>query len=134
MTGMLQVAFYLLVSSVLWLGHSDVASWIKPDAMRIYNFSFVALAMFVVMTLKITRRQKGFKATPMDFLIIVIALVIPNLPDLLIQSFNMRFLAVKIIVLFFSFEVLIGELRGQMARMGFATVAALVLAAVRGLL
>ena len=90
--------------------------------------------MFVVLTMKITRRQQGFKATPMDFLIIVIALVVPNLPDLLIQSFNMRFLAVKIIVLFFSFEVLIGELRGQMARMGVATVAALVLAALRGLL
>jgi len=133
MTGMLQVAFYLLVPSMLWLGHSDVASWIKPDAMRVYNLSFAALAMFVVLTMKITRRQKGFKATPMDFLIIVIALVVPNLPDLLIQSFNMRFLAVKIIVLFFSFEVLIGELRGQMARMGFATVAALVVAAARGL-
>jgi len=133
LTGMLRVAFYMLVPSVLWLGKTDVVSWINPEAMGGYNLAFVALALFVVLTLKFTRRQKGFKATPMDFLILVIALVVPNLPDLTIQSFNMGFLAVKIIVLFFSFEVLIGELREQTARMGVATVAALVVAAARGL-
>ena len=131
---MLRIAFYLLVPSMLWLGHSDAASWIKPYAMQIYNLSFVALAMFVVLMLKFTRRQKGFKATPMDILILVIALVVPNLPDATIRSFHMGFLAVKIIVLFFSFEVLVGELRGQLARLGAATVAALLVVAVRGLL
>jgi UDP-GlcNAc:undecaprenyl-phosphate GlcNAc-1-phosphate transferase len=70
----------------------------------------------------------------MDFLIIVIALIIPNLPDPRIQSFNMGFLAVKIIVLFFSFEVLVGELRSQLAQLGVATVVALLLLAARGLL
>ncbi|MGB5750758.1 MAG: MraY family glycosyltransferase [Desulfobacterales bacterium] len=134
LTGMLRVAFYLLVPPVLWLGNTDLATWIAPRALQVYNLAFVALAMFVVLTLKFTRRQKGFKATPMDFLILVIALVVPNLPDSTILSFNMGFLAVKLIVLFFSFEILIGELRGQTARLGVAIVAALLLAAVRGLL
>jgi UDP-GlcNAc:undecaprenyl-phosphate GlcNAc-1-phosphate transferase len=133
LTAMMRIAFYLLVPSVLWLGKTHVAEWIKPQAMGIYNLSFVALALFVVMTLKFTRRQKGFKATPMDFLILVIALVVPNLPDPTIQSFDMGFLAARIIVLFFSFEVLVGELRGQLARLGLATIAALLLVAARGL-
>jgi len=133
LTGLLRISFYLLVPTVLWLGKTHVASWIEPGAMQVYHLAFVALAMFVVLTLKFTRRQKGFKATPMDLLILVIALVVPNLPDPAIQSFNMGFLAVRIIVLFFSFEVLVGELRGMLPRLGVATVAALLVLAVRGL-
>ena len=92
------------------------------------------LALFVVMTLKFTRRRKGFRATPLDFLILVIALVVPNLPDPQIRSFNMGFLAAKIIVMFFSFEVLLGELRGEMNRLAVSTLAALLIVAVKGLI
>jgi UDP-GlcNAc:undecaprenyl-phosphate GlcNAc-1-phosphate transferase len=68
----------------------------------------------------------------MDFLILFIALVLPNLPDAQIRSYNMGLLAAKIIVLFFTCEVLIGELRGRVNRLGLATVGALVIMSVRG--
>ena len=134
LAGVLRISFYLLVPSVLWMGKTDVAGWINSNSTIIYNLAFAALAMFAVLTLKFTRRKKGFKATPMDFLILVIALVVPNLPDPTIQSFDMGFLAARIIVLLFSFEVLVGELRGQLARLGVALVAALLLVSSRGLL
>ncbi|UCD77252.1 MAG: hypothetical protein JSW26_17720, partial [Desulfobacterales bacterium] len=95
---------------------------------------FLMLALFVVLTLKFTRRKKGFRVTPMDFLILFIAIVVPNLPDPRIQSLQMGFLATKMIVLFFSFEVLIGELRGEIKRQGVATLVALLLVAVRGVI
>jgi len=41
-------------------------------------------------------------------------------------------LAVKIIVLFFSFEVLLGELRGSTTRLTLGVLAGLALLAVRG--
>jgi UDP-GlcNAc:undecaprenyl-phosphate GlcNAc-1-phosphate transferase len=70
----------------------------------------------------------------MDFLIIVIALVVPNLPDPRIQNLHMGFLAAKIIVMFFGFEVLVGELRGQFNRLAAVVLSSLVVVAVRGLL
>ena len=85
--------------------------------------------VIVLSSLPMTQSFYGLIVT-----IIILTSVVPNLPDLTFQSFNMRFLAVKIIVLFFSFEVLIGEMRGQTVRMGVATIAALVVTAVRGLL
>jgi hypothetical protein len=85
-----------------------------------------------VMTLKFTRRQKGFKATPMDFLILVIALVVPSLPERFIDAPHMGFIAVKLIVLYFSFEVLTGELRGELRKIALGMLTALVLLAVRG--
>ena len=68
----------------------------------------------------------------MDFLILFIALVVPNLPDARIQSYHMGLVAAKIIVLFFSYEVLLGELRVRSSKVSFTTVPVLVVMTVRG--
>jgi UDP-GlcNAc:undecaprenyl-phosphate GlcNAc-1-phosphate transferase len=128
----LRMSFYLAVPLVLRMGQVDAAAWIPPALLWVYTLSFGGLALFTVLTLKFTRRQKGFKATPMDFLILLIAVVVPNLPDPLIRSASMGELAVKIIVMFFSFEVLLGELRGSTTRLTLAVLAGLALLAVRG--
>jgi UDP-GlcNAc:undecaprenyl-phosphate GlcNAc-1-phosphate transferase len=130
----LRVAFYLMVPMVLSLGDVEPAGWVKPGMLAAYNYAFGALALFTVMTLKVTRRQKGFKATPMDFLILVIALVVPNLPDTFISGLRLGDIAVKTIVMFFSFEVLTGELRGELRKISVGVLAALALLAVRGVM
>ena len=104
------------------------------DIYKYYNISFGVLAFFVILTVKYTRRTLGFKATPMDFLILFAALVIPNLPDPRIQSFQMGMMATKIIVLFFSYEVWICEMRGKLGRAELSTIAALAVLGVRGFL
>jgi len=134
LTGALRISFYLLVPIVIRLTEMDIVPWMKLTEVHIYNLSFGVLALFVVLTLKFTRRQKGFKANPMDFLIILIALVVPNLPDPNIRSWNMGMLASKVIVLYYSFEVLMGEMRGNLNRLGLTTVIALMLIVVRGLI
>jgi UDP-GlcNAc:undecaprenyl-phosphate GlcNAc-1-phosphate transferase len=130
----LRISFYLTTPLVLRMGQVDAAAWIPPAVLWVYTLGFGALAFFIVMTLKFTRRQKGFKATPMDFLILVLALVVPNLPDPMIRSIGMGELAVKIIVLFFGFEVLLGELRGQTTRLTLGVLAGLALLAARGMI
>jgi UDP-GlcNAc:undecaprenyl-phosphate GlcNAc-1-phosphate transferase len=122
-----------MVPFLLRLGQLDMVSWMNNNTILLYNLSFGVLALFVVLTLKFTRRQKGFKVTPIDFLILVIALVLPHLPDPQIQSNGMGFLATKIIVFFFSFEVLIGELRGQLTQLSMANVVALLVVSLKGL-
>ncbi len=129
----LRVAFYLMAPMVLSLGGIEPAAWVTPALLRGYNVAFGALALVTVLTLKFTRRRKGFKATPMDFLILVIALVVPNLPDSFISGLSLGDIAVKTIVLFFGFEVLIGELRGELRKLTVGMVAALALLVVRGI-
>jgi UDP-GlcNAc:undecaprenyl-phosphate GlcNAc-1-phosphate transferase len=69
----------------------------------------------------------------MDFLILVIALVVPHLPVPALAGTRMGELAVKIIVLFFGFEVLLGELRGSTRWLTVGVIAGLGLLALRGL-
>jgi UDP-GlcNAc:undecaprenyl-phosphate GlcNAc-1-phosphate transferase len=127
----LRITFYLSVPFLLRMGHEAPAGWIPAELLKAYGFGFGLVAFFLVLTLKFTRRKKGFKATPMDFLILVIALVVPNLPDPTIRSLQMGELAVQIIVLFFGFEVLAGELRGNWRRLSLWLSAAYLLVALR---
>ena len=128
----LRVAFYLTVPMVLSLGRIEPAEWVTKALLTVYDYAYGALALFTVLTLKFTRRKKGFKATPMDFLILVIALVVPNLPERFIGEVHMGFVAVKLMVLYFGFEVLTGELRGELRKIALGMLAALALLAVRG--
>ena len=130
----LRFALYLTIPFVIYLSETDLAAWVGYKLLDPYNLSFVFLIVFVILTLKFTRRTKGFKTSPMDFLILFIALVVPNLPDERIQSYHMGLVAAKIIVLFFSYEVLIGELREDLKRLVLATIPVMVVMAVRGLI
>ena len=68
----------------------------------------------------------------MDILILLFALVIPNLPDERIRAWQMGLVAAEIVVLFFSYEVLKGELRLNTKNLGTAAVVALTILSVRG--
>jgi UDP-GlcNAc:undecaprenyl-phosphate GlcNAc-1-phosphate transferase len=130
----IRVAFYLMVPMVLSLGDAEPAGGVKPALLAAYHYAFGALALFTVMTLKFTRRRRGFRATPMDFLILLIALVVPNLPDAFISGLRLGDVAVKTIVLYFGFEVLVGELRGELRKIALGVLAGLTLIALRALI
>lgn len=127
----LRIIFYLSAPFLLRMGQEAPAEWIDAALLKAHGVGFGLIALFMVLTLKFTRRQKGFMATPMDFLILVIALVVPNVPDPAIRAFHMGALEVQIIVLFFGFEVLAGELRGNWRRLAFGLIGCYVLAALR---
>jgi len=131
--GSLRLALYLVIPLLVYLSEADMAPWLVGRTEAIYNLSFGILVFFVILTLKYTRREKGFKTTPMDFLILFIALVVPYLPDERIRSFHMGLIAAKIIVFFFSYEVLLGELRGEFRKVAVWTMSALAVAAAKGL-
>lgn len=128
----LRYVLYMSVPLVLYFAEAGKASWVSPKMFTLYHLSFGLIAFFVLLTVKYTRRAKGFQVTTMDFLVIFIAAIIPNLPDSLIQSFQIGLLAVEIIVLLFGFEVLLKEIRGRFEQLTAATLAALVLIGIRG--
>jgi UDP-GlcNAc:undecaprenyl-phosphate/decaprenyl-phosphate GlcNAc-1-phosphate transferase len=107
----LRIALYPTVTLILYLIEAGRVGWMSEQMFNLYHFSFGAIAFFALLTTKFSRRMKGFRVTTMDFLIIFIAVVIPNLPEQSIQSYHLGLLSVEIIVLLFSIEVLITELR-----------------------
>jgi UDP-GlcNAc:undecaprenyl-phosphate GlcNAc-1-phosphate transferase len=134
MKAVLRISLYLLIPFVVYQCEGCVTALLPTTARRAYNLAYGVLVCFVFLTLKFTRRRKGFHATPMDFLVLFLALVVPNLPDHRLQSFHMGVIATRIIALLFSYEVLVGELRGKLTRQGVLAAAGYAVVALKGLL
>ena len=129
----LRTGYFLTVPFVIYLGRETPSIGSGDDLRMLYNLCFGALALVSVLTLKFTRRTRGFRPSPMDFLILIIALLVPILPGPF-ESRHLGLIAVQIIVFFFSFEVLMGELRGEYRRLSLTTGGTLLLFGLRGLL
>jgi len=127
----IEVSIFLMIPFLIYLCETDVIYLADTVLEKAYTFSFGLLIVFVLLTLKFSRRR-GFKSTPMDFLILFVALVVPNLPDPRIQTWQMGLVAAKIVVLFFTYEVLKGELRLDTKRLGVTGVLVLLVISIRG--
>lgn len=148
--GLLRLTVYLSVPCLIYLTDTDMASWVGGRLNLLYNFSFGILVLLVISALKFTRRKNGFKISPMHFIILFIALFVPNLPGEFFGNQQMSqhlsqdpgqysgqylgLIAVKIITLFFSFDVLLEELREKTNRLAVLTGVALAVIGVRGFL
>jgi len=129
----LRIILYIYIPYLIYIGNSASSSLIPENLLKYYNISFFLFAIFIVLTIKFSRRRHGFKSTPMDFLILFIALIVPNLPIEEIESYHIGLIAAKIITLFFSYEVLMGELRENFRKLASFTILSLVIFGVRGM-
>ena len=84
------------------------------------SIGFALLAVLVVLTIRLTGDDR-FQTTPLDYLIVLLALMLPFLPDLMIGDVHISLLTAKLIVLFFAFELLLQVSRATVARLGWIT-------------
>ncbi len=130
-SNLIEVSIFLMIPFLIYLCETDVIYLAHTVLEKAYTFSFGLLIVFVLLTLKFSRRR-GFRTTPTDFLILFVALVVPNLPDPRIQTWQMGLVAAKIVVLFFTYEVLKGELRLDTKRLSVTGIMALMVISFRG--
>jgi len=131
---LLRVTLYLLIPYAVYLSDRYPSPWLGGEGTKLYNVSFGVLAVLIILVSKFSRRLGGFKSTPLDFLILSVVLIGPNLPDQWIRDNHIGLVAVKILVLYFCFEVLLAELRGRLRRVALGTVLSLLVLAGKWLL
>ena len=127
----LRFVLYILIPFAVYLSDDRLSTMMGRPAGAFFNLSFGIFAVLIILISKFSRRLNGFHSSPMDFLIIILALVVPNMPDQKIQEYQLGLMAAKIILLYFSYEVLLAELRGKYNRVALATVASLLVLAVK---
>jgi UDP-GlcNAc:undecaprenyl-phosphate GlcNAc-1-phosphate transferase len=132
MKGWLTAVLYLFIPFVVLLS-MEKAGGFNTLPGRLYNLSYLGLLFVVVLTLKFTRRRQGFKTTPMDFLILFVALVVPHVLSKYLQVENLTVIAAKTVMFYFSYEVLMGELRGEVTYLAVASMFSIAVIIVRGL-
>lgn len=128
----LRFAIYVVTPLILFMTENDPGAWMKLPWPLANNTGFIILVFFVIATLNLTRRSKGFKISPLDILVFIIILVFPNLPSLHLEEFHAGIILAKVLVVFFSFDVLIGELRGESGILAKPSIFILALLVLRG--
>jgi UDP-GlcNAc:undecaprenyl-phosphate GlcNAc-1-phosphate transferase len=127
----LRAILYLMIPFAVYL--SETRPLLQLDGLMQTGFAmlFVIFAVMILFISKFSRRLGGFKSSPMDFLIIILAVAIPNLTDQHFQEYQLGLIAAKVLMLYFSFEVLLAEQRGKLHRIVLSTVISLVVLAAK---
>jgi UDP-GlcNAc:undecaprenyl-phosphate GlcNAc-1-phosphate transferase len=86
----------------------------------VLNLLFGLMAILVVMSIGLNRKQP-FQTTPLDYLVVLAALAVPNLPEIRVGELSLGLLAAKIIVLFFAYELVLSRLSGRTTHYGLAS-------------
>ena len=128
----LTFALYFFIPSLVYFSVMSEPASFDGTLGMLYDLSYLALVFFIIMTLKMTVRRKGFKPTTMDFLILFIALVVPSIAGTYIDDRRLGLMVARTIMFLFSYEVLMGELRGKLDRLAIAAMASLTVVIVRG--
>ncbi|MBW1644911.1 MAG: undecaprenyl/decaprenyl-phosphate alpha-N-acetylglucosaminyl 1-phosphate transferase [Deltaproteobacteria bacterium] len=131
----IRVALYLVLPPLVYLGSNAAAGSAGPWLHRLGQGLLLVYGLLLGLTFLVLRysRRRGFQGTPLDFLILFIALLVPNLPFLGGGEAHMGAVAAQIVMVFFSFEVLLEESRRQYRVPALLVLMLLVAVAVRGL-
>ena len=101
------------------------------DGLGLYSsILFVAMGVAVVIGFRVG--QERFRLTPMDFLVIFIALAVPNLPDLDVEHLGLG--VAMIIVLFYSIELVLNNIWRRWDVMRVTTYVTLAVLGLRGMM
>ncbi len=107
--------FYLVIPALVYLeepklesGENFLLGWSKLALFS--NLAFCVMVVFALLVLRYTRRD-GYHSTPMDFLILIVAILAPVVLPREMVGAEIWMVAVKVLSLFFVFEVIWEESR-----------------------
>ena len=94
------------------------------------NILFAAMTVAVAIGFRFSKDR--FRVTPMDFLVILVALVVPNLPAVNIEMGNAGMAVAMLIVLFYSIELVLNNIWRRWDVMRLTTYVTLAVLGLRG--
>jgi UDP-GlcNAc:undecaprenyl-phosphate GlcNAc-1-phosphate transferase len=102
--GLVHVAVFVAVAMAVYLDH------VEPQRQSVFSalkhVLFPVLALAVVVRLRFWRERR-FEVTPLDVLVVFLALVLPNLPGLQSAPGNLGLSVAKLVALMYAAEMLI---------------------------
>ena len=111
----------LYLGSTFLLYVSD-ASWMKavPPVPMTYLILFGTMAVMVLLSMRFDS-QSRFQTTPLDYLMVCLAVIFPFLPEVSMDISAFGLFAAKLIVLFFSFELLLHAFSDRVKQLGLVS-------------
>lgn len=136
-TKWLNMYFYRLVMFVtiafsVFLLSTYPPAWVQDEMFLLYTY-FVIMGVLVFTCARLMGLER-FRMSPLDYLMIIMALISGLLPDTEVGSSSLTWMVIQIIVLFYACELIIQKMKNQFNSLTGAATLALVLVAIRGLI
>lgn len=127
-----RLVMFVAIGFCVYLISIHPPEWLLEQEFISYIY-YIAMSMAVFITARLMLRD-NFQITPLDYLVIIMALVFGAFQETSFVSPGIMWIAIKMIVLFYSCELVIQNLGRKQYRLTAATVIALSLIAFRSLL
>lgn len=85
-----------------------------------HNTLLALIALLVLLSMRFSRGNR-FQTTPLDYLMVFFALIVPLLPEMRADMPTLSILAAKLIVLYFSFELLLHTFTDRVKQLGLVS-------------
>lgn len=86
----------------------------------VHNAFFVVVAVMVLLSLRFNEENR-FQTTPLDYLMVFLAVTFPLLPEVSADVAQLGVFAAKLMVLFFSFELLLHAFANRVRQLGLVS-------------
>ena len=84
------------------------------------NLFFLGLAVLIMLTIRFGVKER-FQTTPLDYLMVFLALAIPFLPEMHVGDINLSVLTAKMIVMFLGLELMLHTLDKRVTQFGLVS-------------
>jgi len=110
---------YVGTTFLLYVCEGSRSSSVSAVAMA-HNAFFVVVAIMVLLSLRFNE-QNRFQTTPLDYLMVFLAITFPLLPEVNADISHLGVFAAKLLVLFFSFELLLHAFSHRVRQLGLVS-------------
>jgi UDP-GlcNAc:undecaprenyl-phosphate GlcNAc-1-phosphate transferase len=110
---------YVGSAFLMYMGEQSGMSDIWPIYVT-HNTLLALIALLVLLSMRFGRGNR-FQTTPLDYLMVFFALIVPLLPEMRADMPTLSILAAKLIVLYFSFELLLHTFAERMRQFGLVS-------------
>jgi len=99
---------------------------------QVTDFLFFIIAIAFAIKIRFSA-DKSFKLTPMDFLVVSLVLVVPNVPGIGLEEDHVGEMAIKLVVLFYAVEAVFNTVKTKMNILRVGMFLSLLIAMFRGI-
>jgi len=110
---------YVGSAFLMYMGEQSSISEIWPIYVT-QNTFLAIIALLVLLSMRFSRGNR-FQTTPLDYLMVFFAFIVPLLPEMRADMPTLSILAAKLIVLYFSFELLLHTFADRMKQFGLVS-------------
>jgi UDP-GlcNAc:undecaprenyl-phosphate GlcNAc-1-phosphate transferase len=107
---------YLGSTFLLYVSDSSWTQAVHPIPVT-YHILFGAMAVMVLLSMRFDSHSR-FQTTPLDYLMVCLAVIFPFFPEVRADISTFGLFAAKLIVLFFSFELLLHAFEDRVKQLG----------------